>query len=227
MDRTLDRRTVTMIIAAVLIGALISGLAVWAAMNGRLSDAEERAELAEDRVSEVESEVEILTTLLEAGEDTEGDAGDEESVLDAEGASSSKDDTTGVAEEAGRFFCFMTSARWEGDQPELTVDYAQMLTGAEAAAAATAAGDESPPPNDYYIVNQNPKLRTFPADAGMTVRMTSTAEGTQPEGYDMPFGQWYDAFSGMSGSFPAIRDVPYWITIENGTIVMIEEQYLP
>jgi hypothetical protein len=225
MDRTLDRRTVTMLIAAVLIGALISGLAVWAAMNGRLSDAEQRAELADERVSELESEVEVLTTLLEAEENTASNEVDEEEALDAEGASN--DDTTGVAEEDGRFFCYMTSAKWEGDQPELTVDYAQMLSGAEAAAAATAAGDDSPPPNDYYIVNQNPKLRTFPADAGMTVRMTSSAQGTQPEGYDMPFGQWYDAFSGMSGSFPSIRDVPYWITIENGTIVMIEEQYLP
>jgi hypothetical protein len=225
MDRTLERRTLTMLIAAVLIGAFISGLVVWAAMNGRLSDAEQRAELAEERVSELESEVDALTTSLEAEENTADNDGDEETALDVEGAS--QDDGNGAAEEAGRFFCYMMSATWEGDQPELTVDYAQMLTGAEAAAAATAAGDESPPPNDYYIVNQNPKLRTFPADAGMTVRMTSTAEGTQPEGYDMPFGQWYDAFSGMSGSFPAIRDVPYWITIENGTIVMIEEQYLP
>jgi hypothetical protein len=225
MDRTLDRRTVTMLIVAVLIGALITGFAVWAAMNGRLSDAEQRAELAEERVSELESEVEVLTTLLEAEESIADSEGDEENVFAAEDAS--EDDTAGVAGENGRFFCYMTSAGWEGDQPELTVDYAQMLTGTEAAAAATAAGDDSPPPNDYYIVNQNPKLRTFPADAGMTVRMTSTAEGTQPEGYDMPFGQWYDAFSGMSGSFPSIRDVPYWITIENGTIVMIEEQYLP
>jgi hypothetical protein len=219
MDRTLDRRTVLMLIAAVLVGALITGLVVWAAMSARLADAEERAELAEERVSQLQSEVEALKAILEAEEDPAGNEVDEEDA--------STDDTASATDEDGRFFCYMESAKWEGSQPELTVDYAQMLTGAEAAAAATAAGDESPPPNDYYIVNQNPKLRTFPADGSMTVRMTSSAEGTRPEGYDMPFAQWYDAFSGMSGSFPAIRDVPYWITVENGIIVGIEEQYLP
>lgn len=222
MGHTLDRRTVIMLIAAVIIGALISGLGVWAVMDGRLSDAEDRAARAEERVSALESEVETLSAALESSEGPDADASE---PADADEAAS--EDTADATTEDGRFFCYVTSARWEGSQPELTVDYAQMLTGSAAAAAAAAAGDESPPPNDYYIVNENPRLRTFPADAGLTVRMTSTAEGTRPEGYDMAFGQWYDAYSGMSGSFPAIRDVPYWITLEEGTIVNIEEQYLP
>ena len=49
----------------------------------------------------------------------------------------------------------------------------------------------------------------------------------QAWGDDVDCWQWYDAYSGMSGSFPSIRDVPYWIALEDGTIVGIEEQYLP
>lgn len=221
MDRTFERRSVVLLVAALVIGALVSGLAVRASLNARLSEAEDRASTAEEHVRELESELEALTAALESADEPEANA----SELAGEDETA-REDATGVAED-GRFFCYVTSARWEGDTPELTVDYAQLLTGDEAAAAATAAGEESPPPNDYFILNENPRLRTFPVDVGPSVRMTSSAEGTRPEGYEMAFSEWYDAYSGMSGSFPAIRDVPYWIEIENGTVVRIEEQYLP
>lgn len=221
MDRTFERRSVVLLVAALVIGALVSGLGVWASLNARLSEAEDRAVTAEERVRELESELETLAAALEAVDESEADA----SELAGEDEAA-REDANDVAED-GRFFCYVTSAQWEGDTPELTVDYAQLLTGDEAAAAATAAGEESPPPNDYFILNENPRLRTFPVDVGQTVRMTSSAGGTRPEGYEMVFSEWYDAYSGMSGSFPGIRDVPYWIEIENGTVVRIEEQYLP
>jgi hypothetical protein len=228
MESAGDRRfTLLTLVIVTLAAALVAGVGTWALMNARLADAEERTSLAEERIEELEAEVQELTEALETASDADDAAeggGSADSGADETAASGT---SAGPTEDDGRHFCYVTSALWEGEVPRLTVDYAQMLTGAEAAAAATAAGDESPPPNDYYIVNENPRLRSFPVDPSLTVRMTSTAEGTLPEGYDMAFGEWFDAYSGMSGAFPAIRDVPYWITIENGTIIAIEEQYLP
>ena len=215
----------TLLIVA-LVAALAAGVGVWALMDARLADTEEQAALAEERIEILEAEVEELTEALESTYD-EAEATEDADSADSDAGESTSGAGAGPTEHDGRQFCYVTSALWEGEAPRLTVDFAQMLSGAEAAAAAAAAGDESPPPNDYYIVNENPRVRTFPVDPGLTVRMTSTAEGTQPEGYSMAFGAWFDAYSGMSGTFPAIRDVPYWITIENGTITAIEEQYLP
>ncbi|MDY0086933.1 MAG: hypothetical protein RBS78_00035 [Coriobacteriia bacterium] len=196
------KRTVVSVVSAVVATALIVGLAVWVVMNGQLIRVKTQAEQDAARIETLESEVQSLTVALSAKVEE-------------------------PAAEDGRFFCFITQARWSGSRPELTVDYAQLLTGAQAAAAAAAAGEESPPPNDYFIVNTNPRLRTFPADSAMRVRMTSSAEGSVPDGYSMTFGEWFDAYSGMSGTFPTISKVPYWITIRTGTITAIEEQYLP
>jgi hypothetical protein len=52
----------------------------------------------------------------------------------------------------------------------LTFDLAEFLTGEAAAQAAAEHGDESPPPNDYYIVNDNPKLRTMPIAPDATIQ---------------------------------------------------------
>jgi hypothetical protein len=227
MESAGERRVSLLTLVIVALGAaLVAGAGAWALMNARLVDAEERASFAEERIEDLEDQVEQLTEALESAAD-EDSAVEEAESPDSGAGDSTSEASAGPTEDDGRHFCYVTSALWEDDTPRLTVDYAQMLGGAEAAAAAAAAGDESPPPNDYYIVNENPRLRSFPVDASLTVRMTSTAEGTRPDGYDMAFAQWFDAYSGMSGTFPAIRDVPYWITIENGTIAAIEEQYLP
>jgi hypothetical protein len=42
----------------------------------------------------------------------------------------------------------------------LSFDQAEFLTGAAANEAAAAHGEQTPVPNDYYIVNDNPRLRT-------------------------------------------------------------------
>lgn len=133
----------------------------------------------------------------------------------------------GTSNEDGRHFTYFKDVTTVDGSTVLVVDYAQMLTGDEAAAAATAAGEESPPPNDYFIVNENTLLRTFPVDTTINVRLTSKPDGVQPEGYDVSFGVWQDMFIGMIADAGIVRVVPYWITIEGGVITAIEEQYLP
>lgn len=217
-------------LGSALAGAIVAGAVVWFAqaeqietLETELARATSEAEspTAQARVDELERQLAEVTARYEAAVSGEPPAAEEEDVAaDDPGAAESPTDD-------GRYFCFITAVRRDGDSTLLTADFAQLLTGAKAAAAAAAAGDESPPPNDYYIVNDNPRLRTFPVDVTMNVRMTSSSEGTRPEGYVVPFMRWYEQFSDTSDDAPPIRGLPYWITIDDGTVVQIEEQYTP
>lgn len=208
--------------------ALVVGGAVWGLMQSRITAAEDELALTEERLSELDSQVASLTASLEPGGD---DAGEPEDAEDTNGGGSSAtpppSGTESPSSEDGRHFCYVRSVTNVSGTTEITVDYAQMLTGAEAAAAAAAAGAESPPPNDYWISNVNPMLRTFPVRSGINVKMTSTAAGTDPSGYSVALGQWQDFFVGMSPGMEVVRDVPYWVTIDDGVVIEIAEQYLP
>jgi hypothetical protein len=129
--------------------------------------------------------------------------------------------------EDGRHFTFL-SAIDTGDPTTVTFDLAYFYTGEEAAEVAAERGDESPPPNDYYIVNDNPRLRTVPVADDAELRILDWAnccEGfitgsidelaAAMEADDDPYGGPYRYTS------------PFWLTVEDGQIVLIEEQYLP
>lgn len=108
----------------------------------------------------------------------------------------------------------------------MRIDYVLWLTGPEANAAATAHGDESPPPNDYYVVNDNPKIREFPIKNGIPVTVVTNADGTSDsEGHTISLDEWVAALSGPNAG--AFRATIYWITITDGTITAIEAQYVP
>lgn len=114
----------------------------------------------------------------------------------------------------------------DGGTWKLTIDYVQFLTGAEAATAAAAHGDESPPPNDFYVVNDNPKIREFPVQAGIGVVVVTNNDGTSdPGGHPLSLSQWASALNGPSG--PVFRSTIYWVTVTNGTITAINAQYTP
>ncbi|MHB9004131.1 MAG: hypothetical protein ACYC6C_08705 [Coriobacteriia bacterium] len=200
--------------------ALLTAAVVWALMSTRLEEETNRADSALDQVHDLENEIAALRQADDA-------APAEVPALSQEPTSVPADTATPTDTASERQFCFIKNGKWEGQTARLTVDYAQILGGAEAATAATAHGDESPPPNDYYIVNDNTKLREFPVDTKLTVSVVSQpGGGVVTEGYGMPFGQWYDVLSGMSAN-DFVTGRPYWITIKGGTIVAIQEQFLP
>lgn len=206
-----------------LAAALIAGAAVWAIMSARVSDAERSGEAAEERIERLESQVASMTASLSSAEASLAARSEELKATEPTAATTGK---TPATSDVARQFCFMRGGTWEGSTPYLSVDYAELLSGDEAAAAATAHGSESPPPNDYYIVNDNPKLRSIPADPNMTVKAITKSDGMVSGGYSIAFGQWFDVLIGMSGD-DFVKDRPYWITVKDGTITAIEEQYLP
>ena len=139
--------------------------------------------------------------------------------------------STGAAAELedGRHFGWITEIDPSGS---LTFDLAYFYMGDEANEIAAERGDETPVPNDYYIVNDNPKLRDLAVspdveisvfdwnrccDERVTVDLATFADViSDPDGFVEADGRLYYG-----------QASPYWITVEDGAVTSIEEQYLP
>jgi hypothetical protein len=109
------------------------------------------------------------------------------------------------------------------DRQTITFDLIQFFTGDAATKAAAEDGKESPPPNDYYIRNVNPRLRTLPvaADAPITVNVLA-AQSTGSATKDVSV-----TLAKLASYFPNSGKPPFWITVEQGRVTRIAEQYLP
>jgi hypothetical protein len=121
----------------------------------------------------------------------------------------------------------------------LVADYVELLHGDEATAAARedgAIGENEETPGGFYLRNRNPMLRTLtlgdleyvtvlgcyaeqgPHTAGRALDIDTWVElSSDPDTGTDEFGWlWYGSGSG-----------PYWLTLQDGVIVQIVEQYLP
>jgi hypothetical protein len=112
----------------------------------------------------------------------------------------------------------------------LTFDLVQFLTGAQAKQAWARDHPEEPegPPNDYYIVNDNPKLRTLPVATTVRVKVVDLtgAAGVAMVPIalaDLPGYLSHDPVATDNRLWPA----PFWLTVQGGQIVAIEEQFVP
>ncbi len=131
---------------------------------------------------------------------------------------------------------------------EIVADYAQWLTGDEAAQAAFEDGViatvEEGVPNDYYIRNVNSQLRTLPPAADVAVWLISPAAQLGSRLVDP--GEWLELFNdgapwswedddvpnwedhlhfGYYGA--SMVDTPYWFVILDGEVIAVEQQYVP
>jgi hypothetical protein len=101
----------------------------------------------------------------------------------------------------------------------IAFDLACWFTGDAAAVAAAEDGEESPPPNDYYVRNQNPKLRDLTVPANTPIRWYLSGD---PNDYvDGDFVGW----TVFLDTAPFRLDI--WVTIVNGEVASIEEQWVP
>jgi hypothetical protein len=132
--------------------------------------------------------------------------------------------------EDGRNFAFVKSVDASADPVTVTYDLAYFLTGEDAVQAAKDHGDEAPPPNDYYIVNDNPRLRTVPlaADARLVLLDWSHCCDRTFDGSLADFARaLHEGEVTVDGHIYKGRLSPYWLIARDGLIVRIEEQYLP
>jgi hypothetical protein len=125
----------------------------------------------------------------------------------------------------GTHFVYVTAAERRDDgSAGVTVDLAYFLTGEEGERAAADHGDEFV--NDYYIVNDNPRLRTLPVAADADVRyLPAGAASTelQPGSLDA----WLGGILRSNPTDYGGSDVPWWFTVRDGVVTRIEQQYLP
>jgi hypothetical protein len=114
----------------------------------------------------------------------------------------------------------------------VTFDLVQFFTGEEAIAAYQEDGQDDAgdptPPNDYYIRNVNARLRTLPISAESTVTVVRLGEASgagsvQSTLADLP-RHLEETGPGPEGQ---LSWSPYWLTVEDGVVVALDEQYLP
>ncbi len=132
----------------------------------------------------------------------------------ADGSGCTPGATSGLPD--GEWFGYVQSA----SAGSLGFDLACWFTGAPAARAAAEDGEESPPPNDYYVRNVNTTIRTLAvaADAGVTWMSNPGDPSTEEM---VPFADWLSGRTGRSFQ-PGV-----WLTIENGAVDYVREQYTP
>ena len=124
-------------------------------------------------------------------------------------------DETGRSELAdGRHFGFWKTFEIGDTIAFGEFDLAYFLTGGEAEAAAAAKGETVE--NDYFIVNDNARLRTLIVGGDAVVRVLADTGGPTLEPSNVAdFAVDRHQASG------------FWVTIADGLVTEIEEQYVP
>ena len=134
--------------------------------------------------------------------------------------------TSAAALEDGRHFGFILSIDASGSA--MVFDLALFLTGDAANQAAIEDGVIQPGQtidNDYYIRNNNTKLRDLALRQDVRIILVNwpnccetTVNGVL-EDFAASFTTPTDVYHGPQS--------PYWLTVEAGVVTKIEEQYLP
>jgi hypothetical protein len=99
----------------------------------------------------------------------------------------------------------------------ITFDLVQYFRDDEATREAAKDHQESPPPNDSYMRNVNPRLRTLPVGAGASITANQLAGSNQ----DIPV-----TLAKLSNLTRAGSGV-FWITVGDGQIVQVAQQWSP
>jgi hypothetical protein len=126
--------------------------------------------------------------------------------------------------EDGHHFVFVEKAMFLPDgSTRVRVDLAYFLTGTQGEEAAADHGDEFV--NGYYIVNDNPRLRTLPLADEVEVEYIPVGAccDLQPGNIDA----WLESINETNQTDYDGKNVPWWFTVEGGEITRIEQQYLP
>jgi hypothetical protein len=117
----------------------------------------------------------------------------------------------------GEWFGYVDSAA----DDEIEFDLACWFSGDAAILATAEDGKESPPPNDYYVRNVNPQLRSITIAADAQVAWLPNPGG--PDLETISYAEWLGGRDLRGVEFqPGV-----WLTIEDGEVTEMTEQYVP
>ena len=139
--------------------------------------------------------------------------------------------TTTTEQAAAERFGYIRSVSTAGPAATLAFDEAEFLTGDEAQRAAVEDGalpPGEPVPNDYYIRNPDKSTRTLlvATDAEITARRCPLCRNGQSGNVDDFLGSFMKKGQTYADPYRGAESL-YWLTIEDGTVVKIDEQYVP
>ena len=232
-DDTSGRYLWVYVLIAAIVALAVGFGAAWMVQAQKVSDAKTALRLAEAKVALQQQDLTESTKALNsaiAERDKLALAAAEASSTSTTAAGSTVTTTLRPPKPAGftgKVCGYIKKFTKKGGTTSVTMDQIQFFTGTAAAAAATAHGDESPPPNDYYIVNDSPKLRTYPLAKTVKVTMTTAVDNLYADGYSTTLTKLTGAFSGAEPGLSNAKGSPYWFTVKNGVVTAIREQYLP
>jgi hypothetical protein len=117
------------------------------------------------------------------------------------------------------------------DVAERTVEFdlIQYLTGDEADAAFhdDSPGQSGGAPNDFYIVNDNPRLRTLPIARDVSVAVLGPPVSST-SAHVIALEAFPDYLAGdLVPADDRLWYNPFWLTVRAGEVVAIEEQFTP
>lgn len=137
-----------------------------------------------------------------------------------------------VAElEDGLYIGYITAISTEGltGGPEIQFDLGVWFDGDEADAMAAEDAEESPRPNGYYIRNLDPSHLLI--EVSPAVEVSSVwyfYDESELERRSVGFAQISEAMNPpIDDTGAVLRASPWWITITEGRVVAIDEQYIP
>ena len=133
----------------------------------------------------------------------------------------------------GRYLGNMVAVGANQDPPRLVIDVEQWFTGDAATQAAREDGQlppgETTVPDGFYIRNQNPRWRTIEIDPTTTVSLTAWLNGQVSDPQVITLDRFGSLFS-TTAEWPKSQVLhydPFWITVRDGKVVAIHQQYLP
>jgi hypothetical protein len=170
----------------------------------------------------------VLLALAGCGAD--GDDGSPE----ASGTTTRQTTTTAPATTRGpsnEQFGYIRSVSTAGPSATLAFDEAEFLTGDEAQRAAEEDGvvpPGEPVPNDYYIRNPDKSTETLPiaTTARITARRCSLCRSGRPGNVEDFLGSFMKRGPTYADPYRGAQGL-YWLTIDDGIVVAIDEQYVP
>ncbi len=134
----------------------------------------------------------------------------------------------GALLEDGRHFGYVRSV--DADAGTIEFDLAYFLSGKEANDAYHAAGGTGPVPNDHFVVNDNPMLRTLTLAPDVRLRLLDWNHCCETF-FDGDLSLFAQAIAQQAdvtdGDLIYRGQSQWWITVENGFVTEIEEQYSP
>jgi hypothetical protein len=134
-----------------------------------------------------------------------------------------------AALEDGRHFGYVRSV--DPDAGTIEFDLAYFLSGKQADRAyQEATGDTGHVPNDHFVVNDNPMLRTLTLAPDARLRLLDWNHCCETffDGDLSLFAQAIEQQTDVADGDLIYRgQSQWWVTVENGVVTEIEEQYSP